>query len=176
MQDFLLDIVVKITAKPVTPKVGLTQRGPYERNLFVTTLTAKVFYYGLKTDFATQAANAISLLTRGAGAGWALATQIPPQAITNEATAIGAAGATLNASVHPHGTSTAITFEYGTTPALGTSIAATGSPSVANALTAFAYIIASGLVAATQYYFRVKVVAAPYTIYGGLKTFKTLAA
>ena len=64
MQDFILDIEVKVTAKPVNAKVGTTQRGPYERNLFVVRESVKKSYTGLKGDIATMAANAVKPISQ----------------------------------------------------------------------------------------------------------------
>src|SRR5262249_6319764 len=45
---------------------------------------------------------------------------VPPTATTQAATAITKTGATLNASVNPHGSHTAVSFVYSTDPTLTT--------------------------------------------------------
>lgn len=74
MNDFILDIEVKVTAKPVNAKVGTTQRGPYERNLFVVRESVKKSYTGYKGDIATMVANAVKPLSRQ----WVLSEDTPP--------------------------------------------------------------------------------------------------
>lgn len=173
MADFKLDIEFKITAKPLTPKTGLGIRGPLERNMFVVTQRLTRFLYGAaKADIATLVSNAALIPSRS----WALSATEPVECITLPASTITAAAYTLNGSVHPHATSTAISFDHGTTIALGTNnAAALGTPSTADAWTAFSYTRSSGVTASTQYYFRVKVVQGSLTLYGQILTFKTPA-
>lgn len=95
MDDFILDIEVKVTVKPVSPKVGLTQRGPYERNLFVVRESKKVHYVGDKTDVATMVANAIKPISRQ----WPLGTEPPVINSVNAPSSVLATTATLNANV-----------------------------------------------------------------------------
>jgi len=172
--DFKLDIELKITAKPLTPKTGLQTRVPYERNMFVVTEKLTRFLYGAaKADIATLAADAIKVPLRS----WALSTTEPPECRTLPATSVTIGGYTLNGSVHPHATSTAISFDHGTTIALGTNSAAdSGTPSSLDAWTAFSYTRSSGVTADTQYYFRVKAVQGSLTLYGQILTFKTPAS
>ena len=171
--DFKLDIELKITAKPLTPKTGLQTRVPLERNMFVVTEKLTRFLYGAaKADIATLAANAILVPSRS----WELSATTPAECRTLPATTVTTAAYTLNGSVHPHATSTAISFDHGTTIALGTNNnAVSGTPSTADAWTAFSYTRSAGVTADTQYYFRVKAVQGTLTLYGQILTFKTPA-
>ena len=174
MADFKLDIELKITAKPLTPKTGLEVRVPFERNKFIVIQRLSRFLYGAsKADIATLAANAVKVPSRS----WALSATTPVECITLPATTVTAAAYTLNGSVHPHATSTAISFDHGTTIALGTNnAAASGTPSTADAWTAFSYTRSSGVTASTQYFFRVKAVQGSLTLYGQILTFRTPAS
>jgi len=95
MQDFILDIEVKVTAKPVNAKVGTTQRGPYERNLFVVRESVKKSYTGLKGDIATMAANAVKPISQQ----WPLGVAPPAINTITGANPLAATTATLNANV-----------------------------------------------------------------------------
>lgn len=95
MNDFILDIEVKVTAKPVNAKVGTTQRGPYERNLFVVRESVKTSYTGEKGDIATMAANAAKPLTRQ----WPLGVTPPEINVVSAPTDLLATTVTLNANV-----------------------------------------------------------------------------
>ena len=170
MKDFILDVEVKITKKVVAPKTGQTQRGPYERNLGVVTEKKKIRYFGTSASIATMAENAISAITRQ----WPLATNEPAQATAKVPTTLAATTATLIGAVHDHGVSTVVTFEYGTTPLLGTSATADESPLSGDAWTAVSKAVAS-LVASTQYYCRVKAVSSGVTVYSPIITFVTPA-
>ena len=165
-QDFVLITEVKITAKPVTPKTGLTQRGPYERNQFVATESVKSFYYGDKGDIATLASNAVLVPSRQ----WALSSNDPAQGYAIEPINTGSTSALLRGMVHDHGVSTVVTFEYGTTTALGTSATATQSPLSGDAYTLVSKAV-SGLTEGTQYYYRVKMVSGGVTVYSAVKSF-----
>lgn len=170
MEDFIFETEVKITVKPVAPKTGQTQRGPFEKNMTVITSKAKKAYVGAKTDVQTLADNALSVVSRL----WALSANEPPEGYTTETTPLADTTATLNGKVHDHGVSTVVTFEYGTTPDLGTSATAAQSPLTGDALTAVSAAITS-LTASTQYYFRIKMVSGGVTIYTPLDTFVTSA-
>lgn len=95
MQDFILDIEVKVTAKPVNAKVGTTQRGPYERNLFVVRESSKVSYTGLKGDIAGLVSNAVKPISRQ----WQLGETPPTINGVQAPTSVTATGATLNANI-----------------------------------------------------------------------------
>jgi len=168
MQDFVLDVQVKVIAKPVNPKTGTQKRGPYERNMFVITDSSKAKYVGAKTDIATLAANAAKVLNRQ----WALSSNDPAQVRAFTPTTFAATTATFIGQVHSHGVSTVVTFEYGTTKDLGTSVAAAESPSTTDSWIDVSKDV-TGLTAGTQYYYRVKGVSGGVTVYSELRTFIT---
>jgi len=99
---------------------------------------------------------------------------VPPVVITTAATAVTAAGATLNGSVNPNGINATVTIEYGLTTAYGTTVAATpGSVTGLTPTNVSASI--SGLTAYTTYHFRVVATSASGTVNGNDMTFTTLA-
>lgn len=173
MADYKLEIELKITAKPLTPKTGLKVRPPFERNKFIVSATAVRYFYGAaKSEIATLVTEAMKIPTTSR----AVSTVIPPEVVTLAATTITNAAYTLNGTVHPHATSTAISFDHGITIALGTNnAAASGTPSSLDAVTAFSYTRSSGVTALTQYYHRIKAVQGTITLYGQTQTFKTPA-
>src|SRR5947208_2484215 len=76
----------------------------------------------------------------------------PPVAITNPATNVASSSATLNGSVDPHGLTTIVSFQYGTTTSYGYTTASQSK-------TGNAYQNVStnipGLTASTTYHFRI---------------------
>ena len=87
----------------------------------------------------------------------------PPVAITNPATLIASFSAKLNGSVNPHGLTTSVYFQYGTTNSYGLTTAPqsrTGNTS----LNISAHI--SGLTASTTYHFRIVTTNSAGTRYG----------
>ena len=97
-----------------------------------------------------------------------------PTATTTAATSISATGATLNGNINANGATTAVTFDYGTTVAYGTSTAATPPSVAANAGSTVALAISS-LACNTVYHFRVKGVNSAGTTNGGDLSFTTSA-
>ena len=95
MNDFILDIEVKVTAKPVNAKVGTTQRGPYERNLFVVRESVKKSYVGDKADIAIMVVDAIKPLSQQ----WPLGVAPPVINYVAAPSSLLATSATLNANV-----------------------------------------------------------------------------
>jgi hypothetical protein len=96
----------------------------------------------------------------------------PPVAITNPATLIASFAANLNGSVNPHGLTTTVYFQYGTTNSYGLTTAPqsrTGNTS----LNINAHI--SGLTASTTYHFRIVTTNSAGTRYGSDRTFTTLS-
>ena len=94
----------------------------------------------------------------------------PPIAITNPATLIASFAANLNGSVNPHGLTTSVYFQYGTTNSYGLTTAPqsrTGNTS----LNISAHI--SGLTASTTYHFRIVTTNSAGTRYGSDRTFTT---
>ena len=95
----------------------------------------------------------------------------PPVAITNPATLIASFSAKLNGSVNPHGLTTSVYFQYGTTNSYGLTTAPqshTGNTSQ----DVSAHI--SGLTASTTYHFRIVTTNSAGTRYGSDTTFTTL--
>jgi alpha-tubulin suppressor-like RCC1 family protein len=77
-----------------------------------------------------------------------------PVATPLAATLLADNAATLNGSVNANGTATSVTFEYGTTPAYGSSISATPSTATGTSDTAVSRRI-TGLLPGTLYHYRV---------------------
>ncbi|MFZ4521016.1 MAG: PKD domain-containing protein [Bacteroidales bacterium] len=95
---------------------------------------------------------------------------VPAMVITNNATSITSTGATLNGHVNANGTPTDVTFQYGLTPAYG---------STATVYTVYGNIMEpvskpiSGLLPGTLYHFRAVGVNANGTTYGADSVFTT---
>ena len=95
----------------------------------------------------------------------------PPVAITNPATLIASFAANLNGSVNPHGLTTSVYFQYGTTNSYGLTTAPQSR--IGNtSLNISAHI--SGLTASTTYHFRIVTTNSAGTRYGSDRTFTTL--
>ena len=95
----------------------------------------------------------------------------PALVTTNPATLIASFSAKLNGSVNPHGLTTSVYFQYGTTNSYGLTTAPqsrTGNTS----LNIRAHI--SGLTASTTYHFRIVATNSAGTRYGSDRTFTTL--
>jgi len=97
-----------------------------------------------------------------------------PTASTSPATDITSTLATLNGTINANGSSTSVTFEYGTTTSYGNEITATESPVTGSSSTAVSASI-SGLISNTIYHYRVKAVNCGGTTYGSDQTFTTLS-
>jgi hypothetical protein len=99
-----------------------------------------------------------------------LSTTGPPVVITNLATNVASHLATLNGSVDPHGLSTTVQFEYGTTTNYGHT-----TTSQTNTGSAFQNVSAniSGLNANTTYHFRIVATNTAGTRRGSDRTFRT---
>jgi hypothetical protein len=96
-----------------------------------------------------------------------------PVPITNPATLIASYSATLNGSVDPHGLSTSVYFQYGTTNTYGSM-----TPSQTKTGDTFQNVGAhiTGLTANTTYHFRIVATNSAGTMVGSDKTFRTLNA
>src|SRR5205085_489626 len=81
-----------------------------------------------------------------------LSTTGPPVGITNSATLIGSSSTTLNGSVDPHGLTTTVHFQYGTTTNYGLT---TGIQSKTGNTYQNVSANISGLTASTTYHFRI---------------------
>jgi phosphodiesterase/alkaline phosphatase D-like protein len=97
---------------------------------------------------------------------------LPPAANTGAATSVTASGATLNGTVNANNSSTTVTFEYGLTPAYGTTVTADQSPVTGASNTAVSTAI-TGLTGNATYHYRVAAQNASGTTYGANMTFFT---
>jgi hypothetical protein len=94
----------------------------------------------------------------------------PPVVITNPATNVASSSATLNGAVDPHGLSTSVRFQYGTTTSYGLS-----TPNQSKTGNTYQNVTAnvSGLSASTTYHFRIVATNSAGTRYGGDRAFNT---
>ena len=97
----------------------------------------------------------------------------PPVVTTNPATLIASFSATLNGSLDPHGLSTGVYFQYGTTTSYGSTTAS--QTKTGNTYQSVSANI-SGLNASTTYHFRIVATNSAGTTHGGDRTFTTAAA
>jgi hypothetical protein len=133
----------------------------------VTGLNASTrYYYRVRaynisgTSGNSNVVNAVTLSATG-----------PPVVITNPATLIASFSATLNGSVDPHGLSTTVYFQYGTTTNYGsTTLSQIKTGNTYQNVTANI----SGLTASTTYHFRLVATNNAGTRYGTDRTFTTL--
>ncbi|MET0684719.1 MAG: M36 family metallopeptidase [Solirubrobacteraceae bacterium] len=96
-------------------------------------------------------------------------TAVGPTADTGAASGVGAAGATLSGTVKANGgAAPVVVFDYGTTTAYGSIVAASGTTNVAAALT--------GLTGSTRYHYRVVALRDGRRYEGGDRTFVTARA
>jgi len=93
-------------------------------------------------------------------------------AATNDATQVLSVSALLNGNVNAKGSTTTVTFEYGTTSSYGQTATATPETVTGTASTNVSASV-TGLTLSTLYHFRIKVVNAGGTAYGLDKTFTT---
>ena len=96
-----------------------------------------------------------------------------PVVITNPATLIASLSATLNGSLDPHGLTTTVSFQYGTTTSYGSTTAM--QTQTGNTYRNISANI-SGLMASTTYHFRIVATNSGGTRMGGDRTFTTLSA
>ena len=97
-----------------------------------------------------------------------------PSVETKAASAVGQTTATLNASVNPRGGPlSACKFEYGTSTAYGSSAPCSALPGSGSSPVAVSASIAAGLVASTEYHFRIVATNTAGTSKGADVTFKT---
>src|SRR5438093_143728 len=97
----------------------------------------------------------------------------PPVVTTNPPTLIASYSATLNGSLDPHGLSTGVYFQYGTTTSYGSTTAS--QTKTGNTYQSVSANI-SGLNASTTYHFRIVATNSAGTSYGSDTTFTTLSA
>ncbi len=108
---------------------------------------------GTTYHFRVKANNGAT--TNGNDANFTTALCPAPTVATSAATALAVTGATLNGLVSANGAATSVTFEYGTTVAYGSSIAAVQSPLISSAVNAAVSAPLTGLTCNTTYHFRV---------------------
>jgi uncharacterized protein (TIGR02145 family) len=105
--------------------------------------------------------------------GFLTYTGLPPTPETLPSTNISPAGGTLNGTIKANDVTTMVSFEYGTTPAFGSTVQA--SPYVINGhIPTSVSAVLTGLNVATTYYFRIKAVNSRGIVYGNELTFTTL--
>ena len=124
---------------------------------------------GVKTLSTTQKSSAIGTLTALA-ASPTVTLGMSPTATASAATGVGAVGATLNGTVNDNGTATTVTFDYGTTTAYGTNVAATFNGTIAagagGSTGKAVSVTLTGLsCGSTTYHYRVQAVNATGTTY-----------
>jgi plastocyanin len=156
----------------ITPSYGLTT-APQNRtgNTFqavganITGLTANTLYH-----FRVVASNAAGT-TMGSDRTFTTLTPTgPPVVITNAASNVTTSSATLNGSLDPHGLTTTVFFQYGTTTNYGSATAMqTHTGNTYRNITANI----SGLTTHTTYHFRMVATNAGGTRMGGDRTFTT---
>ncbi len=119
--------------------------------------------YGGEARYSTSTSTPLSLTVLG-----------PPGAVTAAASGISATGATLNGSVNDNGSMTSASFDFGTTAAYGTNIAATtgGTVGAGSGATPVAVNI-GGLSCNILYHFRVKAVNVGGIATGNDATFRS---
>jgi hypothetical protein len=96
-----------------------------------------------------------------------------PVVTTNPATTVASFSAMLNGSLDPHGLTTSVSFQYGTTTSYGSTN--TNQAKSGNTYQSVAANI-SGLTASTTYHFRIVATNSAGTRYGSDRTFTTLSA
>lgn len=100
--------------------------------------------------------------------------QAAPSAATNAATGVSITDATLNGTVNANNSTTAVTFEYGTTASYGSTATASPSSVTGTSDTTISADI-TGLSPDTTYHYRVVATNSLGTTYGADKTFTTPA-
>lgn len=124
------------------------------------------------SEWAQRLADAAEVLQYGND----LDNDKPVVAVTYPATGVVHNLADLSGAVWlPQLIETTVTFEYGLTPALGSSSAALGSPTSDAGPTTLTATLA-GLTPNKKYYFRIKAVNATKTVYGFILSFHTTVA
>ncbi len=117
---------------------------------------------------ATKNGNAIDVTAASAASA--------PTATTGTTNSVGQTSATLNGTINDNGASTTVSFDYGTTNAYGTNVAATTGDTVsAGAGSTAVAVTLTGLTCNTTYHFRVKGVNSVNTTNGSDATLTTTA-
>ena len=130
MGDFKLDIEVKVIIRPVDPKVGTTQRGPWERNQSIYKDRKSAMYHNVdKSAVEALVANAIAAVEEQQALG-VKPTKVVEMVGEEQVTST---SIQTKAIVDNKGVSTVLTCEYGPTPEIAeASEVATVSPDVSN--------------------------------------------
>ena len=134
----------------------------------LSALTANTTYH-----FRTVATNSAGTLYGVDRTFTTLTATGSPVVTTNLASSIASFSATLNGSVNPHGLTTSVYFQYGTTTSYGLT-----TPPQAKSGNNYQNVTANinGLTASTIYHFRIVATNSSGTSYGSDKTFPTLSA
>jgi streptogramin lyase len=111
---------------------------------------------------------------RGAKAIAKVSLQLPPTASTGAASAVTSSSATTSGTVNPQAAATTVTFQYGTTPALGLTASAGTLPASDAASPVSAGL--TGLPAGTLIYYRAVATNPSGTANGAIQTFTTSGA
>jgi hypothetical protein len=129
-------------------------------------LTASTAYH-----FRIVASNSAGTSLGGDRTFTTLTATGPPVVITNPATNVASSSATLNGSLDPHGLTTTVYFQYGTTTSYGHT-----TPMQSQTGNTYRNIAAniSGLTTHTTYHFRIVATNSAGTRFGGDRTFTTL--
>jgi len=123
--------------------------------------------------YALVASNSVGT-TIGSDMTFTTAPPTPPLASTSAASAISQLSATLNGVVDGAGLQTIVAFEFGTSPALGSSDFAGVVPSEeARGVMPVSLLMGDHLLAGTTYYYRTVATNADGTSYGAIESFST---
>ena len=160
---------------------GLTL--PFPPTTIPVTITPTIsgnFVAGVWTGNVTVTQSATQMILRASDASGHLGDSnafdvlLLPSVSTAAATAITGTSATLNGSVNAHASSTAVSFDYGTSTSYGTNVTAATSPVTGNSNTAVSAAI-GGLQPLTTYHFRVNGANVNGAVSGSDVTFTTQA-
>ena len=111
--------------------------------------------------------------TNGSDATFTTTACAAPTATTGAASSLTSTGATLAGTVSSNGTSTTVTFNYGTTTGYGSTVTAAESPLATSASGSSVSAVLTGLTCGTLYHFRVVAVNGTGTTNGSDATFTT---
>ncbi len=131
----------------------------------ISGLTANTTYY-----FRVVTANSAGTAKGADGTFKTLSATGPPVVITNPATNVSSSSATLNGTVDPHGLTTTVYFQYGTTTSYGHSTA--NQTKTGNTYQNVA-ANTGGLTQTTTYHFRMVAANSAGTVYGSDRSFTT---
>ena len=138
------------------PVTGLTPNTPYHFSISDATMTGTT-----KTS------------SKGADATFTTLPDPAPTVVTDAASSVGQASATLNATVNPNGAEVSkCEFEYGTTTAYGSKAACAALPGSGTSPVAVSKTV-TGLTVSTTYHFRITATNASGTSTGSDGTFTT---